>query len=100
MERSKYTTDLTDKQWEIIAPLLITPSSNAGRPPKYALQEILNAIFYLVHTGCQWREVPPILIQTPTVKPGWVFICENDLRSCNPADLRHPILIQFLCETV
>jgi len=58
MERLKYTTDLTDRQWGIIEPLLKTPSSNAGRPPKYALQEILNAIFYLVHTGCQWRELP------------------------------------------
>ena len=58
MERTKYTTDLSKKQWEIISPLLIIPSSNAGRPPKYALEEILNAILYLVHTGCQWRELP------------------------------------------
>ena len=58
MERSKYTTDLTNRQWEIIAPLLAIPSSNAGRPRKYALQEIVNAIFYPVHTGCQWRELP------------------------------------------
>lgn len=58
MERSKYTTDLSDGQWEIIAPLLIVPSSNAERPRKYDLQEIVNAILYLVHTGCQWRELP------------------------------------------
>jgi len=58
MERVKYSTDLTAKQWEIIAPLLITTSSKAGRPRKYDLREILNAIFYLVHTGCQWRELP------------------------------------------
>ena len=58
MERANYTTDLTEGQWEIISPLLVIPSSNAGRPPKYPLREIVNAILYLVHSGCQWRSLP------------------------------------------
>jgi putative transposase len=59
MERTEYSTDLTDKQWEIIAPLLIISSgSKAGRPLKLELREIINAILYLIHTGCQWRELP------------------------------------------
>ena len=55
MERTKYSSDLSDKQWKVISTLLIVPSSKAGRPVKYDLREIINAILYLVHTGCQWR---------------------------------------------
>ena len=58
MERTKYSSDLTDRQWEIIKPLLMLPESRAGRPPKYELREIINAVLYIVHTGCQWREMP------------------------------------------
>ena len=59
MERTEYSTDLTDKQWEMMAPLLIISSgSKAGRPLKLELREIINAILYLIHTGCQWRELP------------------------------------------
>lgn len=58
MERATYSSDLTDKQWQIIEPLLALPSSRAGRPSKYNLREVINAIFYIVHTGCQWRELP------------------------------------------
>ncbi|XCN71796.1 MAG: IS5 family transposase [Candidatus Electrothrix aestuarii] len=57
MERASYSTDLTDIQFEIINKFLPSPSKT-GRPRSYALREILNAIFYLVHTGCQWREIP------------------------------------------
>jgi putative transposase len=57
MERAAYSTDLTDRQFEIIQKYLPLPSK-IGRPRLYALREILNAIFYLVHTGCQWRELP------------------------------------------
>ena len=57
MERATYSTDLTDRQFEIIQKYLPSPSIT-GRPRTYALREILNAIFYLVHTGCQWRELP------------------------------------------
>lgn len=58
MERAAYSTDLKDVQWAIILPFLTLTSSKVGRPAKYALREIINAIFYLVHTGCQWREIP------------------------------------------
>ena len=57
MERAGYSTDLTDRQLEIIQKYLPSPSKT-GRSRSYALREILNAIFYLVHTGCQWRELP------------------------------------------
>ena len=54
MKRSKrYSSDVTDSQWEVIKLLL-----NSKRKRKYDLREIVNAIFYLVKTGCQWREIP------------------------------------------
>ena len=52
-----YNTDLTDEQWSIINPLLLT-NSGRGRPTELDLRLVLNAIFYLVRTGCQWRNLP------------------------------------------
>lgn len=51
--RQRYSSDLTDSQWEIIKHLV-----NYKRKRKYDLREIVNAVFYLVKTGCQWRLLP------------------------------------------
>ena len=50
-----YDTDLTEKQWRIIEKLL--PKQKKGRKP-IDRRRIINAIFYLVRTGCQWRNLP------------------------------------------
>lgn len=52
-----YNTDLIDQQWCIISPLLPI-NKGRGRPPELDLQLVLNAILYLVRTGCQWRNLP------------------------------------------
>ena len=52
-ERKPYPTDLTDAEWLEIEPLL--SGLNKGKWPK---RELLNAVFYLVITGCQWRNLP------------------------------------------
>ena|SRR5579862_2786993 len=57
MNRPSYPTDLTDGQWELIAPLL-PPPKPGGRPQTVDRREILNAIFYLLRTGCAWRMLP------------------------------------------
>jgi putative transposase len=57
MERKAYTSDLTDEQYALIEPFL-PPVLKWGRPRKYPYREILNAIFYLLKTGCQWRDLP------------------------------------------
>jgi transposase len=57
MERAVYPSDLTDTEWAVIEPLLPQPAL-IGRPRKYWLREILNAIFYVIRTGCQWRALP------------------------------------------
>ena len=48
-----YSTDLTDTQWSTILAYI-----DDNRKRKYPLNEILNAIFYLLKTGCQWRMLP------------------------------------------
>jgi putative transposase len=57
MERQGYPTDLTDAEWEYLAPHL-PPASPRGRPRVHSYRVILNAIFYLVRGGCAWRLLP------------------------------------------
>jgi putative transposase len=57
MEQIPYPTDLTDNEWHMIEPLL-PQASKPGRPRKHAWRSILNAIFYVLRTGCQWRCLP------------------------------------------
>ncbi len=52
-----YNTDLTDQQWDIVSPLFPVKSGR-GRPVELDLRVVLNAILYLVRTGCQWRNLP------------------------------------------
>jgi putative transposase len=53
----RYTSDLTDDQWNLIACCFPKPSKR-GRPREHTYRELLNAIFYLSRTGCQWRNLP------------------------------------------
>jgi putative transposase len=55
--RKPYPTDLTDAQWEILEPLVPAPKLGP-QPVKHTRREILNAIFYVNRTGCQWRMLP------------------------------------------
>ena len=56
-KRESYPTDLTDKQWMIVSPL-IPPPQSGGRPREVDIREVLNAIFYVVKSGCDWRMLP------------------------------------------
>ena len=56
-ERKPYDTDLSDAEWAIIEPL-IPGGKPGGRPRKTNIREVINAIFYLVRTGCAWRHLP------------------------------------------
>ncbi|MCP5124637.1 MAG: IS5 family transposase [Gammaproteobacteria bacterium] len=56
---NRYPSDLTDAEWERVQPLLEEREPNTrGRPREVDLREILNAIFYINKTGCQWRYLP------------------------------------------
>ncbi|MDR0870412.1 MAG: transposase [Planctomycetaceae bacterium] len=54
--QKNYQTDLTDEQWAILQPLIILP--DVGRPKTTDLRQVMNAIFYQLKTGCQWRLLP------------------------------------------
>ena len=57
MLNERYSTDLTDAAWGLIAPLL-PAARTGGRPRTTDVRAVLNAIFYLLRTGCQWRLLP------------------------------------------
>ena len=50
----RYPSDLTDAEWALIAPL-IPPAKRGGRKRSVDVCEVLNAIFYVLATGCQWQ---------------------------------------------
>ena len=52
-----YGSDLRDEEWAVLAPLVPGPAQ-LGRPPKYDKRAILNGIFYVVRSGCTWRDLP------------------------------------------
>lgn len=53
----RYASDTTDEEWKLIAPHL-PPPAECGRRRKTSLREVVNAIFYIAQTGCQWRLLP------------------------------------------
>jgi transposase len=52
-----YPTDLTDRQWQLIAPYVPRPKPG-GRPAHYSRRDIVNAILYQARNGCVWRALP------------------------------------------
>ena len=57
MKREHYPTDLSDKQWAILEPL-IPPAKTGGRPRKTDMREVVNAIIYVLRSGGAWRLLP------------------------------------------
>src|SRR5215204_18017 len=63
-------SDLTDAEWALVAPL-IRPAKRGGRPRTVKVREVLNAIFYVLWTGCQWKALPKDLPPRSTV---WEYL--------------------------
>jgi transposase len=63
--RKPYPSDLTDEQWAIIEPQI--PVHTVGRPRTNSMREVLNALFYLNRSGCQWDMLPHDLPAKSTV---------------------------------
>jgi putative transposase len=64
--RKRYPKDLSDGEWNYIEPHMPAPTRH-GRPRTHSLREILNAIFYLLKSGCKWRLLPHDFPRWPTV---------------------------------
>src|SRR5258708_26466346 len=65
-----YASDLTDREWALLEPLL-PPESPVGRPRLHSLRIILNAIFYELRTGGAWRFLPQEWPPGKTVDHHW-----------------------------
>ena len=61
----RYPSDLTDAEWALVEPL-IPPAKRGGRRRSVNLREVLNAIFYVLSTGCQWNALPKDLVPKST----------------------------------
>lgn len=70
MPRPRYPTDLSDAEWRLLEALVPAPLPG-GRPPRHARREIVDAILYVLRTGCQWRALPHDLPPWGTV--WWYF---------------------------
>ena len=64
--RPVYPSDMSDAEWAVLQPILPAPKG-FGAPRTVDLREILNAIFYVQRTGCQWEMLPHDLPPHPTV---------------------------------
>ncbi len=64
---ARYASDLTDREWLLIAGFL-PPPRTIGRPRTTVLREVANAILYMGSTGCQWRMLPKDLPPASTVQ--------------------------------
>ena len=68
-QRKKYPSDLTDEQWAILQPMIPPAKQNrqGGRPRKVDMREVLNTLFSLNRSGCQWDMLPHALLPKSTV---------------------------------
>jgi transposase len=58
LPRSSYPDDLTDEEWLLISRLVHLSPSSIARKGRYSKCEMLNALFYLLRSGCSWRHLP------------------------------------------
>ena len=66
-EGLRYSSDMTDAEWEVLRKELPAPSS-LGRPRKTDMRSVLNALLYMAMTGCQWRLLPKDFPPVSTVQ--------------------------------
>jgi transposase len=53
----RYPSDLSNAEWALVEPM-IPPARRGGRKRSIDIREVLNAIFYVLWTGCQWKALP------------------------------------------
>src|SRR5260221_1732532 len=63
--RLRYPSDLTEAEWGLVLPL-IPPAKRGGNRRHVDVRQIVNALMYILSTGCQWRALPQDLPPPPT----------------------------------
>jgi len=72
----RYASDTTEAEWAVIAPLM-PPTRRLGRPRRTGLRTVVDAIFYILTTGCQWRLLPKDFPPRSTVQ-GYFYAWRDD----------------------
>ena len=66
-DRLRFPSDLTDREWALVAPL-IPPAKRGGRPRSTDMREVVEAILFIASGGCQWRMLPGDFPPVSTVR--------------------------------
>jgi transposase len=69
----RYPSDLSDAEWALIAPF-VPPARHGGRKRHVNMREVLNGIFYVLSTGCQWSALPKDLPPKSTVHDYFILL--------------------------
>jgi Putative transposase of IS4/5 family (DUF4096) len=92
----RYPSDLTDAEWALVEPM-IPPAKRGGRRREVNVREVLNAIFYVLSTGCQWQALPKDLpaeehgaFVLHAVEWGWHIGTHPSCALCRHARARGP----------
>jgi putative transposase len=85
MRTHHYPSDVTDEQWALIEPHI--PVYPGGRPRKTDVRDVLDAVLYILRTGCQWRYIPENFPPKSTV---WRYF--DEWRSNGTLDNIHDLL--------
>src|SRR5258707_789006 len=72
----RYPSDLSDSEWALIEPA-IPPAKRGGRRREVNVREVLNAIFYVLSTGCQWQALPKDLPPKSTAHSYFMRHCQR-----------------------
>src|SRR5829696_3953525 len=75
-EHLRYASDVSDEEWALLEPHLPAPCLT-GRPRAWPMREIVNAIFYVLRSGCAWRLLPVSFPPRQTVY-GWFLRLRDD----------------------
>ena len=76
----RYPTDVTDAEWDLARPFVDVAQHGSGRRRRVDLREVLNAVFSVLGTGCQWRALPKDLPPRSTVHDDFVrWHCDGTL---------------------
>ena len=97
--KGQLPSDITDEEWAIISPYLPVRKA-VGRPNKWSMRHILNSLFYVLRTGCQWRMLPDCFPPASSVRHyfyKWrrdgTLLKTNDIlvRTVREKDAREPL---------
>ena len=74
-----YASDLTQQEWKVIKPFLCCERKGAGRSMELEMRQVMNAIFYVLRTGCPWRCLPHHFPNFNSVYYHFRKMCRNGL---------------------